>query len=86
MDVRFEVLRIDGVWMLTQSGPGVRSFGSQSAAITAGIAEACQHHEQDGSHAAVHLWEGGNERIIFETVKDSPRVHQQVPDRSTDFP
>src|SRR5690349_15448323 len=48
MDVRFEVLRIHNVWTLTHSGPEVKSFGSRIGAITAGIAEACRHHERDG--------------------------------------
>ena len=74
MDVRFEVLRIHNVWTLTHSGPEVKSFESQSGAITAGIAEACHHHERDGGHATVHLWEGGKETVIFETVKDDPRA------------
>ena len=74
MDVRFEVLRIHNLWTLTHSGPEVKSFGSQSGAITAGIAEACRHHERDGGHATVHLWEGGKETVIFETVKDDPRA------------
>lgn len=71
MDVRFEVLRIHNVWTLTHSGPDVRSFGSQSAAVTGGIAAACEHHERDGGHAEVYLWEGGKDTLIFETVDDS---------------
>lgn len=71
MDVRFDVLKIDNIWTLTRSGPERRRFASQSAAITAAIAEACQHHEQDGGHATVHLWEGRKETIVFETVNDT---------------
>jgi hypothetical protein len=71
MDVRFEVLKIDGVWMLRQSKPELRPFGSQSAAITAAIAEACRHHEQDGGHATVCIWKDGIEEVIFETVNDT---------------
>jgi hypothetical protein len=71
MDVRFEVLKIDGIWMLTQRKREMRPFGSQSAAITAEIAEACRHHEEAGGRATVHLWRDGIEEVIFETVNDS---------------
>jgi hypothetical protein len=72
MNVRFEVLTLDGVWTLTQSGPETKAFGTRSAATAAAVVAACRHHELDGGHASVHLWENGTETTIFETERGDP--------------
>jgi hypothetical protein len=68
MDVRLEVLRISGVWSVTQSGPGLLSFASVEAALSAAISAARRHHDKEGGRATVHLWDGSRETEMFDTA------------------
>jgi hypothetical protein len=69
MDVRFEILRLQGVWTLTQSGPDLLPFDSRDAALNAAIQAARKHHDTDGGHATIHLWDGPSETMVFDTAK-----------------
>jgi len=69
MDVRFEILRLHGVWALTQSGPDLLPFDSRETALAAAVEAARKHHDVDGGHATVHLWDGPSETTVFDTAK-----------------
>lgn len=58
MNCRFDVLRIDGIWTLTDSGPETHKFNSKQAAITAAVAAAHKHHVEVGGSASVYVWHG----------------------------
>lgn len=58
MNRRFDVLRIDGIWTLTQSGPETYKFDGKQAAITAAVAAARKHHAEVGGSASVYVWHG----------------------------
>ena len=67
MDIRLEVLRIDGVWIVTSRGPQLTPCDSEPEAIHAAIEAARLHHAQTGGEASVHLWRGAEETTIFDT-------------------
>ena len=67
MDIRFEILKLHGVWALTHSGPDLLPFDSREAALVAALHAARQHHESDGGHATVHLWDSKSETTVFDT-------------------
>lgn len=73
MDIRLEVLRINGVWTLTTSGPEVTPFGSEPEAVHAAIEAARRYHNQSGGEATVHVWHGAQETTIFDTSEDQQR-------------
>ena len=71
MDIRLEVLRIDGVWKLTSSGAELTPFGSEPEAVLAAIQAARRHHDQTGGTAVVHVWHGPEETAVFSTGPES---------------
>lgn len=68
MDIRIEVLRYHGVWVVSQSGPGFHVHSSQIKAVAAGIAAAEKYHNETGGRATVHLWRDGNETLVFDSA------------------
>lgn len=73
MDIRLEILRINGVWTLTSSGPSLQAFGDEEAARAAAIARARDYHASGTGEATVHLWRGERETTIFDTRIPSSR-------------
>jgi hypothetical protein len=68
MDIRIEVLRYQGLWVVTQSGPGFHVHSTQTEAVAAGIEAAEKYHSETGGRATVHLWKDGNETLAFDSV------------------
>jgi hypothetical protein len=68
MDIRIEVLRYNGHWVITQSGPGLLVFDAQTTAAAAGIEAAEKYHNETGGRATVHLWSDGNETLVFDSA------------------
>lgn len=66
MDIRLEVLRINGIWNVTTSGAELLPFAREEAALGAAIAAANRHHSDTGGWASVHLWHGTTETTVFE--------------------
>lgn len=75
MDIRVEVICIDGVWTVSDSGPGFSHHASERAALAAGIDIALQHHIDTGGDAAVHLWKGAKDAVVFDTRSASAGQH-----------
>lgn len=69
-EVRFEVLRLHGVWVLCE-GPSIRPQPSYQQAVESGIASAKAHAATDGGRATVNAWIGGQETLVFETAPKS---------------
>lgn len=69
MDVRFEVLRIDGVWTLTL-GPQLVQFSNENDAVRAGVVAARRHRADGLGEASVHAWRLGKEETVFDTRLD----------------
>jgi len=67
LDIRIEIIRIDGVWNVTDSGPRVLQHVSEREALAAGVKMALQYHVDTGGDATVHLWEGVRDSVVFDT-------------------
>jgi hypothetical protein len=65
MDIRLEVLRIDGAWVLAPSGPGLTRFRGEREAVHAAIEAARKYHLQSGGTAVVHVWHGAEDTPVF---------------------
>jgi len=68
MDIRIEVLRLHGLWVVTQSGPGFHVHGTRTEAVAAGIEAGEKYHSETGGRATVHLWSDGNETLVFDSA------------------
>ena len=75
MDIRVEVICIDGVWNVTDSGPGLLRHASEREALAAGVNIALKHHIDTGGEAAVHLWKGAKDAVVFDTRSATAGQH-----------
>ncbi|WP_055045646.1 hypothetical protein [Devosia sp. A16] len=68
MDIRIEVLRYNGHWVVTQSGPELRFCDTQAAAVAEGIEAAKKYHTMNGGRATVYIWSDGHEALVFDSL------------------
>jgi hypothetical protein len=74
MDIRLEVIRINGTWTVTTDGPELLRFANYEAAIARAIDLARRHHAAGKGDAAVHAWQGAQETVVFDTGSAAPPV------------
>src|SRR5690242_7774197 len=70
VDIRLDVLRINGLWTLTNSGSDQLTFDREKQALDAGIAWARRHHQDTGGAATVYVWHRSLQTLAFDTKAD----------------
>ena len=67
MEIRYDVIPVDGGWVLTDSRGAPRAFLSESAALSVALALA----GGAGQGVEVHLWRNGTSTIVYPLQQTS---------------